>query len=145
VNEQLKPLAQRIGEIFAPFGRSDAPGLVLGVTRGNNTVFRQGFGLASIEHGLANGPTTRMRIGSTSKQFTCLATLLLAEDGMLDVDASVRAYLPELPTLEGEPTLRQLMTHTGDIAAISTSGSSRMARRLSRLAKSSRSKVVKPA
>jgi D-aminopeptidase len=113
VNEQLKPLAQRIGEIFAPFGRSDAPGLVLGVARGNNIVFRQGFGLASIEHGLANGPTTRMRIGSTSKQFTCLATLLLAEDGMLDVDASVRAYLPELPTLEGEPTLRQLMTHTG--------------------------------
>jgi D-aminopeptidase len=113
VTEQLKSLSQRIDEIFAPFGRSDAPGMVVGVAYGNKTLYRKGFGLTSIEHGVANTPATRMRIGSTTKQFTCLATLLLAEDGMLDVDQSVRVYLPELPTLEGEPTLRQLMTHTG--------------------------------
>ncbi len=98
--------------LFSPACRSDAPGLVVGVAQHGRILYRRGFGLASVEHGTANTPATRMRIGSTSKQFTCLAALLLAEDGLLDIDASVRAYLPELPPIGPEPTLRQLMTHT---------------------------------
>ena len=99
--------------IFAAVNRSDAPGLVVGVARHGRPVYRRGFGLASIELGVANTAGTRMRIGSTSKHFTCLAALLLAEDGKLDVDAGVRRYVPELPPLHSEPTLRQLMNHTG--------------------------------
>lgn len=101
-----------LDELFQPFNRSDAPGLVVGVAQHGKCVYRRGFGLASIELGVANTAWTRMRIGSTSKHFTCLAALLLAEDGKLDVDASVRHYFPRLPLLQGEPTLRQLMTHT---------------------------------
>lgn len=98
--------------LFQPFNRSDAPGLVVGVARHGRRLYRRGFGLASIEHGVANTPATRMRIGSVSKHFACLAALLLAEDGKLDVDAGVRRYFPALPVPEGEPTLRQLMNHT---------------------------------
>lgn len=101
-----------LDELFQPVNRSDAPGLVVGVAQQGRTVYRRGFGLASVELGVANTPWTRMRIGSTSKHFTCLAVLLLAEEGKLDVDASVRRYIPELPLLDGEPTLRQLMNHT---------------------------------
>ena len=54
-----------------------------------------------------------MRIGSTSKHFTCLLALLLAEDGKLDIDAPIRTYIPELTGPGGEPTLRQLMQHRG--------------------------------
>ena len=99
--------------IFAAVNRSDAPGLVVGVARHGKPVYRRGFGLASIELGVANTAWTRMRIGSTSKHFTCLAALLLAEDGKLDIDAGIRRYVPELPLVGGEPTLRQLMNHTG--------------------------------
>ena len=99
--------------LFDVFNRSDAPGLVVGVARHGEAVYRRGFGLASVELAVANTPFTRMRIGSTSKHFTCLATLLLAEEGKLDLDASVRRYLPELPPLAAAPTLRQLMNHTG--------------------------------
>ncbi|TDP73025.1 serine hydrolase domain-containing protein [Roseateles toxinivorans] len=101
-----------LDELFQPLNRSDAPGLVVGVARHGKLLYRRGFGLASIEHGRANTPTTRMRIGSTSKHFTCLAALLLAEDGKLNIDGGVRTYLPELPLLKGEPTLRQFMNHT---------------------------------
>ncbi|MDY0743374.1 serine hydrolase domain-containing protein [Paucibacter sp. R3-3] len=101
-----------LDSLFLSLCPGDAPGLVVGVAQQGRTVYRCGFGLASIEHGVANTPWTRMRIGSTSKQFTCLAALLLAEEGRLDLDASVREVLPELPPLEAEPTLRQLMTHT---------------------------------
>jgi len=102
-----------LDEIFAPVNRADAPGLVVGVARHGRPLYRRGFGLASLELGVANTPWTRMRIGSTSKHFTCLAVLLLAEDGRLDVDAGIRRYVPELPALADEPTLRQLMTHSG--------------------------------
>ena len=99
--------------LFADVNRSDAPGLVVGVAHQGRALYRRGFGLASLEHGVTNTVWTRMRIGSTSKHFTCLAALLLAEEGRLDIDASVRRYLPELPALQGEPSLRQLMQHTG--------------------------------
>jgi D-aminopeptidase len=100
-----------LDEVFQSVNRSDTPGLVVGVARQGVTLYRRGFGLASLEHSVANTPRTRMRIGSTSKHFTCLAALLLAEEGKLDIDAGARLYLPELPVLQGEPTLRQFMTH----------------------------------
>jgi CubicO group peptidase (beta-lactamase class C family) len=104
-----------LDEIFQDVDRSDAPGLVVGVAHQGRVVYRRGFGLASIEHATANTPATRMRIGSVTKHFTCLAVLLLAEDGLLDADAPVTRYLPELPALLGAPTLRQLMNHTGGL------------------------------
>ncbi|MEK6313781.1 MAG: serine hydrolase domain-containing protein [Burkholderia gladioli] len=102
-----------LDDLFQAYNRSDAPGMVVGVARHGRTLYRRGFGLASVELGVANTPSTRMRIGSTSKHFTSLAVLLLAEQGKLDPDASIRHYLPELPKLEAEPSLRQLMSHTG--------------------------------
>jgi CubicO group peptidase (beta-lactamase class C family) len=99
--------------LFQSVNRSDAPGLVVGVARHGKPIYRRAFGLASIEHGVANTPWTRMRIGSTSKHFASLAALLLVEDGKLDLDLGVRTYLPELPEFPQEPTLRQFMTHTG--------------------------------
>ena len=109
---QQKDLHARLDAHLARFNRSDAPGLVVGVARQGRALYRKGFGMTSLEHGVANTPATRMRIGSTSKHFACLAALLLAEDGKLDIDAGVRTYIPALPELAGAPTLRQLMTHT---------------------------------
>ncbi len=111
-NAPAKTGVAALDELFASVNRSDAPGLAVGVAFHGQTVYRRGFGLASIEHGVANTPATRMRIGSVTKHFTCLAVLLLAEDGQLDADAPVTRYLPELPDLLGAPTLRQLMNHT---------------------------------
>jgi CubicO group peptidase (beta-lactamase class C family) len=99
--------------LFQSVNRSDAPGMVVGVARHGTPLYRRAFGLASIEHGVANSVWTRMRIGSTSKHFASLAALLLVEDGKLDIDVGVRTYLPELPELAAEPTLRQFMNHTG--------------------------------
>lgn len=103
-----------VDALFAPFNRSDAPGCVVGIALAGRVVCRKAFGLASVRHGVANTPRSRMRIGSTSKHFTCLAALLLAEEGRLDLDAPVSQALPDLalPALQGMPTLRQFMNHT---------------------------------
>lgn len=107
--------AKNLDTLFQAWNRSDAPGLIVGVAHHGVPIYRRGFGLASVEHGTANTPQTKMRIGSTSKHFAALAILLLAEEGKLDIDTSVRAYLPELAGPAGEPTLRQLMHHSGGL------------------------------
>lgn len=105
----------RLDALLKPWDTADQPGLVIGVARDGETIYRRGLGLASIEHGRPNTPETRHRIGSTTKQFNCVGILLLAEDGKLDLDAPVKTYLPELPAIVGKPTLRQLMQHTGGV------------------------------
>lgn len=111
--ENSGALNERLDALFAPFGKSDGPGLVVSIKHGEELLLRRAYGLASVQQNVANTTATRMRIGSTSKHFTCLAALLLAEDGKLNIDAPVTEYLPELPTHKTVPTLRQLMTHTG--------------------------------
>ncbi len=108
-------ISQKLDELFKPWNRSDAPGLTVGVSWRGRVIYRRGFGLASIEHAVANSPTMRMRIGSTTKQFCCLGIMLLAEEGRLDIDKPVGHYLPELGGISGRPTLLQLMHHTGGL------------------------------
>jgi CubicO group peptidase (beta-lactamase class C family) len=102
-----------IDALLAPFNRSDAPGLVVGIAHHGKHVYRRAVGMASLEQGVANTPSTRMRIASTSKQFTAFAVLLLAEDGLVALDDLAQKHLPELPQLSANgPTLRHLLNHT---------------------------------
>lgn len=109
--EEKKTPAQQIDELFKDLNRSDAPGLTVGVAQRGQRIYHQGFGLACVQLGVANGRSTRMRIGSTSKHFTAVAALMLAQEGKLDLDAPVTRYLPELPALYEQATLRRLMSH----------------------------------
>src|SRR5580698_9960137 len=113
IETPAKTVAERLDALFAPWNRTDEPGLVVAVAKDGAVIYRRGFGMASLETGAANTPATRMRIGSISKHFTCLLALLLAEDGKLDIDAPIRSYVPELSGPGGDPTLRQLMQHRG--------------------------------
>ena len=105
-------LTQALDDLFTPLHDGDGPGLVVGIALRGRVIYRRGLGLASVQHRVANQPATRMRIASISKHFTALAALLLAEDGLLDLDAPVSRYLPSLPELDGYPTLRDFMQHT---------------------------------
>jgi len=107
--------AAALDAIFDPLDGGSAPGGSVAVEIDGDVVYSRGFGLASVESGLANTPRTRGRIGSTTKQFTCLATKLLAEDGLLDVDAPLRQWIPELHPALPPVTVRQAMNHTAGL------------------------------
>ena len=85
--------------LFQAVNRTDSPGLAVGVAVDGRVVFRRAYGMASLEQRVANTPSTKLRIGSVSKHFTCLAVMLLAEEGRLDIDVPVTTWLPELPVL----------------------------------------------
>jgi D-aminopeptidase len=112
VSPSVKIDPKALAELFAPWNRSDEPGLVVGVSHPSAGTWRAGFGLASVELPMANTPRTRMRIGSTSKMFTCLGVLLLAEEGKLSIDDPIRKFIPELPDWAESMTPRHFMTHT---------------------------------
>src|SRR5262249_45341936 len=88
--------AGKIDRIFAGLDQCHLPGAAVGIAVDGKPIYRKGFGLASMELPIVLSPTIRMRIYSTSKHFTCLAYMLLCEEGKAAIDERLGTYLPEL-------------------------------------------------
>jgi CubicO group peptidase (beta-lactamase class C family) len=117
-------LVSRIDGVFSAWTKPDSPGCVIGVGSRDQPVLVRAYGLADLEHAVANAPDTIFEAGSVSKQFTATAVLLLVQDGKLALDDAVRKFVPEVPEYGTPITIRQMLTHTsglrdwGEIAAI---------------------------
>jgi len=80
-------------------------------------------GVTSFENPLEVTPDTLFQIGSTTKVFTGTLMMILAEKGLVSLDAPVRQYLPEFKvkdeSVAAKVTVLQLLNHsagwTGDI------------------------------
>ncbi len=83
--------------VFEKFAHGIQPGCAVGVIESGKLVHATGYGFADIERGVRIDADTVFNIASTSKQFTAFALLLLARDGRLALDDSVRKFVPELP------------------------------------------------
>jgi N-acyl-D-amino-acid deacylase len=114
-----------VDRIFARWNTTTSPGCAVGVRRDGRSVLERAYGMADLEHGIANTPATLFEGGSLSKQFTAAAVVLLALDGALSIEDDVRAYIPEVPDYGHTITLKHLLTHTsglrdwGSVASIS--------------------------
>ncbi|WP_240359631.1 serine hydrolase domain-containing protein [Pyxidicoccus trucidator] len=108
-------LVARVDTVFARFATPGSPGCAVGVSRDGTPVLERAYGQANLEHDLANTPGTVFEAGSVSKQVTAAAVLLLARDGKLSLEDSVRRHVPEVPDYGVPITLRQLMNHTSGL------------------------------
>jgi D-aminopeptidase len=115
MSEPAHTVTERLDALFQPHNRTDEPGYCVGVRFGGRSIYRRGVGMASLEQSVANAPSTRMRIGSTTKHFVSVLALMLAEEGEFDVDGNIGRYLPELPESSRAATVRQLLTHSGGL------------------------------
>lgn len=93
----------------------DVPGASLLVIKNGVPLIRRGYGMANLEQHMAAAPDTNYRLASVTKQFTAASILLLAEDGKLKLDDSIRHWLPSLPFMTDKVTLRELLSHTGGL------------------------------
>ncbi len=91
------------------------PGASVAVGIGDEVVWSEGFGWASIENGVPVTTLTKFRIGSVSKTITASGVGLLIERGQLDLDAPVQTYVPDFPEKRWPITTRQLGGHTAGI------------------------------
>jgi CubicO group peptidase (beta-lactamase class C family) len=90
-------------------------GMAVGVTHGEDTVLLKAYGHADLEWDVPMPVDAIFEIGSVTKQFTAVAALMLWEQGELDLDADLSAYLPEYDTQGNAVPLRRLFDHTSGI------------------------------
>src|SRR5215203_3924950 len=115
--------AARVDAVFSRWN-TQTPGCAVGVAQGGKSILEKSYGMADLEHDVANTTETIFEAGSVSKQFTAAAVLLLAQEGKLSLDDAVRKYVPELPDYGAPLTIRHMLQHTsglrdwGEIAAI---------------------------
>jgi CubicO group peptidase (beta-lactamase class C family) len=94
------------------------PGVAVGVDHGGEREVVT-YGVTSLDHGQPVDDATLFQIGSTAKTFTATAIMVLVEQGLVELDAPVRRYLPEL-RLKDEATAEnlsvgQLLNHTAGL------------------------------
>ncbi|MEV0676484.1 serine hydrolase domain-containing protein [Actinosynnema sp. NPDC050436] len=113
-------MPRSLGELQSSLDRwaqeAGVPGAVVGVLHdGEESV--AATGVSSVDAPLPVDGDTLFMVGSTTKTFTAAAVLALVEDGLLDLDAPVVEYLPDLvladPAARSRVTSRHLLTHTG--------------------------------
>jgi D-alanyl-D-alanine carboxypeptidase len=91
------------------------PGAVLAVHLPNGATWSGASGLADRESGVGMETATQVRIGSISKMFTAVVVLQLVEEDVLDLDAPVATWLPDLLPNGDAITVRQLLQHTSGL------------------------------
>lgn len=125
-------LQGKLTELVAEFG---VTGVAAGVLLDGQE--RYAFsGVTSVVNPLPVDENTLFQAGSTTKTFTATALLRLVDQGLVDLDAPVRDYVPEFRTKQpdvGERvTVLQLLNHTagwdGDLFADTGEGDDSLAR-----------------
>ncbi len=83
------------------------------VAQHGEVLFSGGYGYADIGHRIVNDRHMKYRIASNSKQFTAMLILQKVADGRMDLDASIRTYIPDYPQPQGGIiTIHHLLSHT---------------------------------
>lgn len=88
------------------------PGIALAVVKDGKIVLARGYGLANVEHQVPVKPETIFQSGSTGKQFTATAVMMLMEEGKLSLDDKITKYFPDAPESWNDITIRHMLTHT---------------------------------
>ena len=93
-------LARMTSWFEAQSEKGDPSGFVVGIARGGKLAYLQATGFEDHDKKMPMRPDSIFRIGSMSKQITSVATMILVDDGKLDLDAPVAQYLPELRDMQ---------------------------------------------
>ncbi len=111
IRDDLAPL------IRATQDQIKIPAMSMVLVRGKEVLWAEGFGLADVSGKIAATPDTLYRAGSLAKPLTAIAVMQLAEDGRIDIDQPLAAYLPSFSIrsrfdTSAEPiTVRSVLSH----------------------------------
>lgn len=107
-------LEEQVDSFLKPYmEREDFSGSIL-IAKDGNILLSKGYGYADFSFDIPNGPDTKFRIGSVTKQFTAAAILILGQDGQIHVDDRLTKYVPEFPHGD-DITIHHLLTHTSGL------------------------------
>lgn len=101
--------------VLAEIKRQNIPGLAIGIEQGGKITRLSGYGSANLELQVPVTPDTLFQTGSTGKQFTSLAILMLQQDAKLNIDDPIAKYFPDAPASWADITLRHFLLHTSGL------------------------------
>ena len=107
----LAALDARLERLRAKYG---IPGISASILFADGTAWHGTAGFADVVAKRKVTDETAFPVASVSKTFTSALILRLAEDRLLDLDASVRSYLPTLG-ISRAITVRELLDHTSGL------------------------------
>jgi len=97
----------------------DVPGVALVIVDHGKTIHTRGFGYRDVEKNLPVTPDTVFAIGSTTKAFTALSTLIAVDHGKISLDDSPKKCLPYFSMLDPETdkniVVRDLLLHSSGL------------------------------
>lgn len=111
----VDPSLAGIDSLFSATYPAAGPGAAVIVARGDRVLMRKAYGMADIELGVPLRPEHVFRLGSITKQFTAVATLMLVDEGKISLDDDITKFLPDYPTQGRRITIEHLLTHTSGI------------------------------
>ena len=88
---------------------------MLRVTYKDEILHKQSFGYANLEAKTPFTEDSLFTLYSISKPFCAIGLLLLADRGLLSLDAHPSTYLPEAKGFDSRVTIRQLLQHTSGV------------------------------
>jgi len=105
----------KVDQLFSRWGKTNSPGCALAIIQDGRVIYKQGYGMASLEHSIPISPGSVFYIGSCSKQFVAMCIALLSAEGKLSLDDDIRKYIPEMPDYGFPLTVRHLIHHTSGL------------------------------
>ena len=116
-NMSKEEIARRIDKVFgAVYNNPLEPGAAVLIMQGNDTLYSRCFGVADMETKAPVTFATNFCIASVSKQFSAVALLQLAEQGMLSLNDPLSKFFPEFQApFFDDITLHHIRSHTSGI------------------------------
>ncbi len=95
--------------------QTGASSISVGFFADGRIVWTEDFGFTGAGRKTAPAPDTMFGIGSVSKMFAAVATMILVDQGKVNLDEPVKTYIPEFSMLSPEyeqVTVRMLLNHS---------------------------------
>jgi len=96
------------------------PGAAVAIVRNDSVIYAKGFGVRELGRPELVDERTIFAVGSNSKAFTAAGLEMLVDDGKMNLDAPVSAYIPDFrlsdPLASRDVTVRDLLTHRTGLA-----------------------------
>lgn len=116
--EFIETIDSSMMDLLAAF---HVPGVALGIIHEGEIVWLEGYGYADFDNRIPVTPGTIFQAGSISTTVTAWGVMNLAEDGIINLDNPIAAYvqtypLPESPFNHGNVTPRLILGHTAGLS-----------------------------
>jgi putative pyoverdin transport system ATP-binding/permease protein len=94
------------------------PGVAVAVVQGGKIIYLKGFGVTSLNNPQPVTAQTVFDLASSSKSFTAMGTLILEDEGLIDIDQPFQKYVPDFTLADGAAariTVRDLLNQTSGL------------------------------